>query len=115
MSAWAVGHPRTDADYIQILVGEHLAVIGVEPLGTRALAGRGAALGIGIGHSDQIHLLQVPVNGFQPVAVVAGTRAPDDSGFVALTHNSHSSSLSFIELPRLRLARPRPRPKRLPD
>ena len=82
----AVGHPRTHADQIQVFLGEHPAVIGVEPPGSRAFAAGGAALGIGVGHSDQVHLLQVPVNGFQAVAVVADTGAPDDSGLVEFAH-----------------------------
>ena len=82
----AVRQPRADADQVQVLGGEHAAVIGVEPPRPGALAGRGAALGVGIGNGHEVHLLQPLEGHLQQMAVVAAPGVSDGAGTIALAH-----------------------------
>src|SRR5438876_407973 len=84
--AMLIEKARGHADDLRPLLLEHLTIIGVGVFGFGALLRRGAAFGVGVGHSHDLHVIERLPDGIEAVAVVAPARVPDDGDAIVARH-----------------------------
>ena len=86
---------RRDADDVQLLLCQHLAVVLIAVCGVHAeaLAGGGQTFGVGVGDGDKVDFFHAQVDGVEAVAVVAAAGMADDTGSVCCHVNSSSLTI----------------------
>src|SRR5205823_719469 len=80
--------PIRDADYVRALLPQHCAIIGVGMGRAEPLLRREPARLVLVGDGDDLHVVELPPDDVQPVAVVAAPGPADDGDAILSWHGA---------------------------